>query len=247
MTLQYNISVGQAGPRPRVSRATLGGAVVVSIAIHVAAIAIAMMAFGRHAPAAEDPAVITVFMAPAPPAAAPAEQKPAEPPKPEPPQPLPDYAPPPLEEALAVPDFKPPPPKVSTPPPKPTPAPPKPAIAAAPQTAPSASRQTVAPVDNAPSPSAAPSVVPGWNVRLSAWLASHKRYPTAARNRGEEGEVLVHFTVESDGHVIEVTVEKSSGHADLDAAAVAMLQGATVPPPGAAATRTVRIHFRLDD
>src|SRR5476651_596042 len=245
MTLQYNISVGQASPRPRVSRATLGGAVAISIAVHVAAIAIAMMAFGRHAPAAEDPAAITVFVAPAPPAAAPAEAKPAEPPPPEPPQPLPDYAPPPPEEALAVPDFKPPPPpKVSAPPPKPTP---KPAVAAEPRSAPSAPRQIVPPVNNTPSPSAAPSVVPGWNVQLAAWLASHKRYPSAARQRGEEGEVLVRFVVESDGHVIEVTVEKSSGHAELDAAALAMLQGATVPPPGAAATRTVRIHFRLDD
>ena len=238
MTLQYNISVGQAGPRPRASHAILGGAVVVSIAVHTAAIVIAMMAFGRHAPAAEDPAAITVFVAPAPPAVAPAEAKPVEPPKPEPPQPLPDYAPPPPEEALAVPDFK------SPPPPKPTP---KPAVAAQPRSAPSAPQQIVPPVNNTPSPSAAPSVVPGWNVQLAAWLASHKRYPGAARRRGEEGEVMIRFTVESDGHVIEVTVAKTSGHAELDAAAVAMLQGATVPPPGAAATRTVRIHFRLDD
>ena len=72
-------------------------------------------------------------------------------------------------------------------------------------------------------------------------------YEEAPQPHPEEGEVLVRFVVESDGHVIEVTVEKSSGHADLDAAAVAILQGATVPPPGAAATRTVRIHFRLDD
>ena len=246
MTLQYNISVGQAGPRPRASHAILGGAVVVSIAVHTAAIVIAMMAFGRHAPAAEDPAAITVFVAPAPPAVAPAEAKPVEPPKPEPPQPLPDYAPPPPEEALAVPDFKPPPPppKVAAPPPKPTP---KPAVAAEPRPAPSAPQQIVLPVNNTPSPSAAPSVVPGWNVQLAAWLASHKRYPSAARQRGEEGEVLVRFVVESDGRVIEVTVAKSSGHAELDAAALAMLQGATVPPPGAVATRTVRIHFRLDD
>ena len=217
---------------------------MISIAVHVAAIAVAMMAFGRHAPAAEDPAAITVFVAPTPPTAAPAEEKPVESPPQEPPQPLPDYAPPPPEEALAVPDFKPPPPKVSAPPPRPTP---KPAVAAQPRPAPSAPQQFVPPVNTTPSPSPAPSVVPGWNVQLAAWLASHKRYPSAARQRGEEGEVLIHFTVESDGHVIEVTVAKSSGHADLDAAALGMLQGATVPPPGAAATRTVRIHFRLDD
>ena len=219
------------------------------MAVHAAAIVIAMMAFGRHAPAAEDPAAITVFVAPAPPAAAPAEEKPAEPPPPEPPQPLPDYAPPTPEEALAVPDFKPPPPppppKVAAPPPRPTP---KPAVAAEPRPAPSALQQPIVPpVNNTPSPSAAPSIVPGWNVQLAAWLASHKRYPSTARQRGEQGEVLVRFVVESDGHVIEVTVEKSSGHADLDAAALAMLRGATVPPPGAAATRTVRIRFRLDD
>jgi periplasmic protein TonB len=229
-----------------VSPVTLGSAVVVSIAVHVAAIAIALLAFGRHAPAAEEPAAIMVFVPPAPPAAAPAEEKPVEPPKAEPPPP-PDFALPPPEESLAVPDFKPPPPpKVSTPPPKA--APPKPPVTAAPRTSPSApQQQIVPPVNTAPSPAAAPSIVPGWNVALAAWLASHKRYPSGARQRGVEGEVLIEFTVEPDGHVIEVAVAKGSGHRELDEAAVTMLQGATVPPPGAAAKRTVRIHFRLDD
>ncbi len=89
--------------------------------------------------------------------------------------------------------------------------------------------------------------MPGWNVQLAAWLASHKRYPPDARNRGEEGEVTIRFTVDGDGSVREVAVAKGSGHTTLDAAAVAMLQGARVPAPGAAATRTVRIHFRLDE
>jgi protein TonB len=225
----------------------LGSAVAVSIVVHGMAIAIAVLGFGRQVPAAEDPAAITVFVPPAPPAAAAVEEKPVEPPKPEPPPPpTPDYTLPPPEEALAAPDFKAPPPP---PPAPPRPVPPKPPIAAAPRPAPSAPtarQQQVAPVDSA-APPAAPSIVPGWNVQLAGWLAAHKRYPSAARSRGEEGEVLVHFTVESDGHVIDVAIAQSSGHADLDAAALAMLQGATVPPPGAAATRTVRIHFRLDD
>jgi protein TonB len=227
----------------------LGGAVAVSIVVHIVAIAVAVLGFGRQVPAAEDPAAITVFVPPAPPAAAAVEDKPVEPPKPEPPPP-PDYTLPPPEEALAVPDFKAPPPP--PPPPKPSPprpVPPKPPIAAAPRpapAAPTARQQQVAPVDSA-APPAAPSIVPGWNVQLANWLAAHKRYPPAARSRGEEGEVLIHFTVESDGHVIDVAVAQSSGHADLDAAALAMLQGATVPPPGTAATRTVRIHFHLDD
>jgi periplasmic protein TonB len=219
----------------------LGGAVMVSVMLHVLGIAVALLAFGRHAPAAEDPASITVFV---PPAVETSEAKPAETP---PPPPEPDFTLPPPEESLAVPDFKSP-----TPPPKPPPrpVPPKPAVAATPRAVPavpSAPQQIVPPVNSAPSPSPAPSVVPGWNVQLAAWLASHKRYPPDARNRGEEGEVTIRFTVDGAGSVREVAVAKGSGHATLDAAAVAMLQGARVPAPGAAATRTVRIHFRLDE
>lgn len=253
MTLQYNIPVGQAGPRPHVSRAPLGSAVVVSIAIHGLAIAIAMLGFGRQVPAAEEPATITMFMPPAPPAAAPVEEKPIEPPpKAEEPPPPPDFTLPPPDETTAIPDFKappPPPPKVTPPPKAAPPPPPKPPVTAQPRTAPSAPQQQIVPPVNTapPSPAAAPAIVPGWNVALAGWLASHKRYPPGARQRGVEGEVLVTFTVEPDGHVIAVAIDKSSGHAELDQAAVAMLQGATVPAPGAAAKRTVRIHFRLDD
>ncbi len=42
----------------------LGGAVMVSVMLHVLGIAVALLAFGRHAPAAEDPASITVFVPP---------------------------------------------------------------------------------------------------------------------------------------------------------------------------------------
>ncbi len=264
--LQYNISVGQAGPRPHVSHATLGGGVAVSILAHVAAIAIAVMAFGRHAPAMEDPATITMFIPPPAPPAAPvaetSEAKPVEPPPAEP-EPAPDFTLPPPEESLAVPDFKAPPPppppptpkepppKVATPqpkPPPPKPATPRPPVTAAPQPAPAAppSFQPSAPVASAAPPSAA-AIVPGWNVQLASWLATHKRYPSTARERSEEGEVLVSFTVDAEGHVSGASIAKSSGHPDLDQATLAMLQGATLPPPGAAATRTVRVHYRLDD
>ena len=89
--------------------------------------------------------------------------------------------------------------------------------------------------------------MPGWNVQLGAWLAAHKNYPSAARQRGEEGEVMVNFTVEGDGRVSAVLIQKGSGFADIDKAVIAMLQGATLPAPGVAATRTVRIRFHLND
>lgn len=258
MTLQYNITNLQAD-RPALlrhgARRALGGAVAISIALHVAAIAVAVLAFGRHAPAAEDPAAIMVFVPPAPPAPAveeASESKPPDEPPPEAQPPLPDFAPPPPPEALAVPDFKPPPPPpVRSPPPKPRPAPAKPVVAAPqPSPAPATSApspQAVPPVAGTPAPTAAPSIVPGWNVQLAAWLAQHKTYPSAARQRGEEGEVMIRFTVEDNGRVSAVSIDKGSGHPDLDAAALRMLQGATLPAPGAIATRTVRIRFRLDD
>lgn len=112
---------------------------------------------------------------------------------------------------------------------------------------PSAPAQSAPPVAGAPAVSAAASIAPGWNVQLAAWLAAHKNYPAGARQRSEEGEVLIRFTVEDNGRVSAVSIDKGSGHADLDAAALAMLQGATVPPPGVAATRTVRIRYRLND
>ena len=262
MTLQYNISNGQAD-RPALPghavRRTLGGGMAISILLHVVALAIAVLAFGRHAPAAEDPAAITVFIPPPPPAEPATETSEAKPVEP-PPPPQPDFTLPPPEESLAIPDFKSPPPppkepppKTATPPPKPPPpkpAPPRPAVAAVPHPAPAAPsvpQQMVPPMNSTPSPTAAPSIVPGWNVQLGAWLAAHKNYPSAARQRGEEGEVMVNFTVEGDGRVSAVLIQKGSGFADIDKAVIAMLQGATLPAPGVAATRTVRIRFHLND
>jgi TonB family protein len=246
--LQYNIIHNQA-ERPsklvHASRWAMGSALGGSLAFHGLAVALALMLIGGRTPAPDDTAAITVFVQPeAPPVAVASESKPS-PPEP----PLPDYAPPPPEESLAPPDFKSPPP----PPPKPaqaaSPHPPQPKSLPPPATA---AAPTAPPAQAAPSaamaaPSGPPSVAPGWNALLAAWLAAHKSYPASARKRSEEGEVTVRFNVEPDGRVSEVSVVKGSGYADLDTAALGMLQGAALPPPGAPAVRTVRIHFHLDD
>ena len=91
------------------------------------------------------------------------------------------------------------------------------------------------------------TVAPGWNALLAAWLAANRRYPDEARRRGEEGEVTVRFTVAPDGRVSEAAMVKGSGFAALDAAALRLLQGATLPAPGVEATRMVRIRFRFGD
>jgi protein TonB len=51
-------------------------------------------------------------------------------------------------------------------------------------------------------------------------VAELKRYPSSARLNGLEGRVILKAVIRADGHLAEVVVVKSSGHAVLDAAAV---------------------------
>lgn len=68
--------------------------------------------------------------------------------------------------------------------------------------------------------------------RLRAWLEAHKTYPKRARMRREEGVVHVHFAVDRQGRLLGGDVTRSSGHAALDAEAMAMLDRSN-PFPGA--------------
>jgi len=183
-----------------------------------------------------------------------------------------DAVPPPEPREAAVPDFRPlpappkqeprPEPRKPTPPqqqqqkvePKPAaPAPraanPAPAPSPAPATNPSphSGFASAAPPAASPQPGGAPVVAPGWNALLAAWLAANRRYPEEARRRGVEGEVTVRFSVAADGRVTDVVIAAGSGSSALDGAAVAMLRGARLPPPGTDVTRTIRIRYRLAD
>jgi protein TonB len=245
MMLQYNITRKQL-------RQPISAAIAASLGLHAVVVAAALMALGPHRPGIENAAAITVFVEPdqapvataseSPPQAVAALDLPKEPA-------LPDFAPPP-PEALAPPDFSVPPP----PPPKPAQsapqaAPPKSAPVSAPTRPPAkAPAESGSP---APAPAGVAAVpataAPGWNALLAAWLAANRRYPDEARRRNEEGEVTVRFTVTPGGQVSEAAVVKGSGFSALDAAALRLLQGATLPAPGIEATRTVRIRFRLND
>lgn len=70
-----------------------------------------------------------------------------------------------------------------------------------------------------------------WNSQLIGWINRHKRYPSAARSRRAVGTANVTFVVSASGKVISVRLTRSSGDADLDRAALSILQGATVPAP----------------
>ena len=98
--------------------------------------------------------------------------------------------------------------------------------------APAPARADSAPPAN-PAPQEAPvqtaKAVPGTDVKADhRWLAESlwrrvaelKRYPSSARLNGQEGKVILKAVIRSDGHLAEVSVQKSSGHQILDAAAM---------------------------
>jgi protein TonB len=86
---------------------------------------------------------------------------------------------------------------------------------------------------------AAPLV--GWAVIARAPPA----YPVAARRRGAEGEVLLRAEIGAAGAPLGITVLRSSGHPDLDAAAVAAVEKWRFRAAGPFAVE-VPLVFRLD-
>lgn len=90
-----------------------------------------------------------------------------------------------------------------------------------------------------------------WLADVSAWLAAHRSYPETARRLGRQGTVVLQFTVDPQGGVMDVSLAQSSGSDLLDNAAEAMLRDAHLPPfpPQMNLPRqslTVPIHYRLD-
>jgi len=88
--------------------------------------------------------------------------------------------------------------------------------------------------------------------RLLEDISPTARYPERARRRGMEGEVLLLVRVGMDGSVADVKVATSSGHEELDRAAVDAAKLWRFEPArrdGKAVTYDVRIpvEFRLTD
>ncbi len=151
--------------------------------------------------------------------------------------PLPEPVPP-VPEAPAIvaePTLPPPPPKPAVKkPPKPAqrheePPQPSQAYLSTPQAA-VAPPQTASAATPVPAPLPSPEASAGYRALLSAWLNSHKRYPDAARQRGEEGRAVLRFEVDRSGRVIDYAVTTSSGYPDLDQSLEEMMRGATLPP-----------------
>lgn len=73
-------------------------------------------------------------------------------------------------------------------------------------------------------------------------------YPRSARRKGHEGNVTVEFSVDVDGGVSGAEVAGSSGHAELDASALAAVREARFAPNtagGAGGRFRLTLDFRL--
>lgn len=176
-----------------------------------------------------------------------------------------------IDPLLELPELPPPPPLAEAllPPPRPieeVPEPPPPKPVEKPKPKPKASRKPAAPVTSAaPKSDAAPanttaaptagasssnSAAPAtWRSRLVAHLNRHKRYPSEARARREEGTARLRFSIDRSGRVVGATLVGSAGSQSLDAEVLALISRASpvpAPPPevpGGVITLTVPVNF----
>jgi periplasmic protein TonB len=97
----------------------------------------------------------------------------------------------------------------------------------------------------------APRIDPSWQTLLLKHLQQFKNYPAAARARNEQGVVLLAFSIDRDGHVLSRRIVSGSGHADLDAEVLALVERAQPMPAFPASMTqaqldlTVPIRFSL--
>jgi len=242
------VALGGIATTPRRSGFAFAGAV----ALH-AGLAALLLLIGHRVlrPPPEAPPQLSMVFAPPEPAAAPAPvaepQQSATEPQP-PPAVHPEPAPPPPPTPVPVPAEVAPPP-VAQPVPAPRPVAVKPEArpiarpahrppAALPRSPPAPVAPSAPAAATAPTTPSAPAIaapgsadaVAGWRSALAAWLQSHKTYPALARRTGDQGRVVVHFTVDREGRVTVVALVQSSGSAVLDEAAEALLRSARLPP-----------------
>jgi periplasmic protein TonB len=111
------------------------------------------------------------------------------------------------------------------------------------------------PIGGSPPPAAAPVDAAvssaAWLAGVNQWLLAHTSYPEMARRLGREGTVVLRFTIDHQGHVLDVSLVRGSGSDLLDRAAQALLQNAHLPPfppdmPEPRQTVTVPIHYQLN-
>jgi TonB family protein len=87
-----------------------------------------------------------------------------------------------------------------------------------------------------------------WRASVLGRLRAEMRYPDNARARGASGQASIAFAIDAGGRVTSASLTRSSGEADLDAEALAIVRRASPfspPPPGAPRRLSAPITFQL--
>jgi TonB family protein len=82
-----------------------------------------------------------------------------------------------------------------------------------------------------------------WQKELVSFLDRHKRYPDGKARRN--ADILVSFTLDRLGHVLETSIVKSSGDPSFDAAAIAMIRRSDPVPQPPAVVADAGLTFTL--
>jgi periplasmic protein TonB len=84
-----------------------------------------------------------------------------------------------------------------------------------------------------------------WREMVVARLQRAKRYPRGAESRREQGVVTLRFSLGRNGKVLARSIAHSSGYAELDQAALAMVLRARPFPPFPSSVTQPRINLSV--
>jgi protein TonB len=78
-------------------------------------------------------------------------------------------------------------------------------------------------------------------------IESKKRYPEEAKRRGEEGTVVVSFTIDESGKPVNVRLASSSGSSSIDNETLRLIRSLKFPPPpdGKPINLRVEVEYQL--
>lgn len=109
-----------------------------------------------------------------------------------------------------------------------------------------------APVPAAPTDEKGTAIKTRYEQMVTAWVQKFKNIPDEARAQGLQGETIVRVRTDRRGNVRYYMLERSTGHAALDRAAIDMIRRANpvpaVPndyPPGDTVEFLIPVSFRL--
>ncbi len=91
----------------------------------------------------------------------------------------------------------------------------------------------------------APRIDPSWQSLLLKHLQQFKNYPAGARERGEQGVAMLAFTMDRNGKVLSRRIVSSSGHPDLDAEVLTLVERAQPLPAFPASMNEDRLELTV--